>query len=224
MTNEPTPLQQLRDRLDDERGWRGSLRSLPTPLRLLACLLVLALSALAVGLLLRRSDFPVYPALLMAMSVAALAAFALLSARAFLWPLHALEPSRMAAGIWLLLGLGFPVLLALLPEAHGFVHEHPESFEGRGADFWPRAAACLVFGLVTSLPLLALVLLADRRERPRAGRLAFAAAAAGLAANLTLLLHCPLVARGHLLAGHAGVGVVFLLLLGAAAFLRARKM
>ena len=84
------------------------------------------------------------------------------------------------------------------------MHEHPESFEGRGADFWPRASACLLFGTLTSLPLLAALVLADRRERRPAGSLAFAAAAAGLAGNLTLLLHCPLVARGHLLVGHAG--------------------
>jgi hypothetical protein len=232
VTHEPTPdrgpseqsLQQLRGRLAGEKGWRGRLLSLPTPVRVGAGLVVLALTALAVGLAMRRSDFAAYPAPLMAVSLALLAAFALLSTRVFLWPLHAREPSRLAAGGWLLLGLGFPVLLAMLPEAHGLVHEHPESFEGRGADFWPRAAGCLVFGMATSLPLLALLLLADRRERRSAARLAFAAAAAGLAGNLMLLLHCPLVAREHLLVGHVGVGFVVLLLLEAVAWARLRKM
>jgi hypothetical protein len=227
VTREPKPseelLGQLRARLAGERGWRGRLRSLPTPVRLLAGLLVLALTALAVLLLRRRSDLAAYPVPLLVASLVLLAALALLALRAYLWPLHRRAPSAVAAGGWLLLGLGFPVLLALLPEAHDLVHAHPESFEGRGADFWPRSAACLVFGLAVSLPLLGLMLLADRRDRRGLGRLAFAAAAAGLAGNLVLLLHCPLVARGHLLAGHASVGLVYLLLLAAAARLRARR-
>lgn len=217
------PLRRLRTRLEKERGWRGRLRSLPTPLRLLAGLLVLALTALAIGVFRRRSDFAAYPAPLLVVNLVLLATLTLLSIRVFLWPLHRREPRALATGGWLLLALGLPVLLALLPEAHGLVHEHPESFGGRGADFWPRAAACLVFGMAMSLPLLAVLLLADRRDRRRTGRLALAAGAAGLAGNVVLLLHCPLVARGHLLAGHASVGFAFLLLFGCAAWVRARR-
>jgi len=216
-------LEELRVRLAAERGWRGRLRSLSTPVRLLAGLLILALTAVGVGALLRRPDFPVYPRLLMAASLLLLAVLALLSVRVVLRPLQTAEPGRVAAGLLMLLGLGVPVALALLPEAHAFVHEHPESFAGRGADLWPRAARCLAFGMLLSSPLLLWVWLADRRERWSPARLALAAAGAGLGANLYLLLHCPLVAREHLLAGHASTGIVLLLGLGAAAWARARR-
>ena len=36
-------------------------------------------------------------------------------------------------------GILIPVMIALLPAAHAMADTHPESFEGAGADFWPRA-------------------------------------------------------------------------------------
>ena len=152
----------------------------------------------------------------MAAGLALLAALVAVTARLFLRPLQAPAPSRFGILGWALLGLAFPLVLHLLPEAHHLVHEHPESFEGRGADFWPRAWRCLAFGTVTALPLLAVLLMTDRRDRIGTARGVLAAATAGLAGNLLLMLHCPLVDRAHLVAGHAGVGVVFLLVLGIA--------
>lgn len=216
-------LQRLRTRLEEEAGWRGRLRSLPDATRLLVSVLIIAVLGLAVGLLLRRTDFAAYPAPRMVASLLLLAGLAVVLVRLFFWPLHRREPSAFWVGAGVLLALGIPLLLSLVPEAHGLVHEHPESFKGRGADFYGRAATCLLFGAVTALPLFAVLLLADRRDRPRFVRLALGAGVAGLAGNLTLLLHCPLVGRGHLVAGHATVGFAFLLLVGAAAWWRARR-
>jgi len=216
-------LRQVRARIADDGGWRGRLRSLSTPARLLVCVLVLACTALAVVFLLRRSDLGAYPALRMVVSLLLLVAFAVATIRFFLRPLQQRGPHIAWAGAWALLGLALPVVLALLPEAHGLVHEHPASFEGRGDDFWPRAAACLLFGVVTALPLAGLLLLVDRRDDVALGRAALVAGVAGLAGNLVLLLHCPLVARGHLVAGHATVGVAFLVLLLPLVLFRIRK-
>jgi len=49
--------------------------------------------------------------------------------------------------------------------------------------------------------------LLDRGAHAGLGRRLLAAAAAGLAADLALELHCPIDDPGHLLAGHAAVGV-----------------
>lgn len=206
-------LRGLHARLEHERGWRGRLRSLPTPVRLAACLIALALVALAVVVWVRRGDLAAYPRLALAEGLALLAALAVGAVVLFLRPLQARAPGRARTWVWVLVGLAFPLVLYLLPEAHHLVHEHPESFQGRGADFWPRALRCLAFGTMTALPLLAVLLLVDRRDHVDVARGALAAAAAGLAANFVLMLHCPLVGRAHLIAGHAGVGVVFLLVL-----------
>jgi hypothetical protein len=215
-------LRGLRSQLERERGWRGRLRSLPTPLRLAACLAAVVAVALAVVATVRRGDLADYPAGPMAGSLALFAALVVVAARLFLRPLQARQPGRGRILWWALVGLLFPLALYLLPEAHHLVHEHPESFEGRGADFWPRSFRCLAFGTLTALPLLALLLLADRRDRIGFSRAALAAAAAGLAGNLVLMLHCPLVGRAHLITGHATVALIFLVALGLA--FRVRRM
>jgi hypothetical protein len=67
------------------------------------------------------------------------------------------------------------------------------------------AAGCAMLGTVAALPLLGLLFVLDRGSSP--GGLALAAAA-GAAANTTLLLHCGNANFEHMLAGHATVVLI----------------
>jgi hypothetical protein len=106
-----------------------------------------------------------------------------------------------------------PTLFALLPEAHHERLLHPESFADEGAQFWIRVVGCLVFGSLLALPFMASIALLDRRDRLGRGRALLVALAGGATGNVALLLHCPLVSRDHILAGHATVPVFLALLL-----------
>ncbi len=97
------------------------------------------------------------------------------------------------------------------------------------ASLWPRAEAaaasnplatdappfmfmaCLGIGLLLGLPVYALLRLFDQGNT--FGNL-MAAAAAGLAGNLLLNMHCPVHSGPHALCGHASVAVIFVLGLG----------
>lgn len=202
-------LRQARQAIAAEQGWRGSLRSLPTPMRFFMALGVVGATTLAAGVLNRRMDFAAYPAGLMAASSVALAIGAMAALALFLRPIHRRAPRATWLGAVAVAGIGIPVLLALLPEAHALIEAHPESFAGAGADLVPRALACFFYGIATALPALALIFLLDRSDHRTPARMLMAAALAGLSANLTLLLHCPLVTRSHLLLGHATIPLAF---------------
>lgn len=83
---------------------------------------------------------------------------------------------------------------------------------------WPgptlatSAFGCAAFGLLAGALPVTLVALVDRGAQPPAWRLLAGAAAGGLLATVVLQLHCPNVARTHLLVGHATVGPVLALL------------
>ena len=209
-------LASVRSRLDSERGWRGRLRALPTPWRVGLGIAVLVALALAIGVFAPRSDLADYPVGLLSAAVIALAGGAILSTLLLLRPLQLRPVSARRVALLAFAGFGIPAVLAW-PQAHDLVHAHPESFLGTGDDFAKHALGCFAFGLVTALPFVALLLALDRRERRPWRDVALCAAAGGLAGNLTLLLHCPLVAREHLYAGHATVGLGFLALLVALA-------
>lgn len=209
-------LAGMRTRLEAERGWRGRLRSLSTRRRVGFGIATLAALALVVGILVPRSDLDAYPTGLLAASAAALVVLAILSTLALLRPLQLRPLSARRAVLLACAALGLPAVLAW-PQAHDLVHAHPESFLGTGDDFLPRAFGCFCWGTVTALPFVALLLALDRRERRPWRDLVLFAAAGGLAGNLTLLLHCPLVASEHLYAGHATVSLGYLALLGAMA-------
>ena len=113
------------------------------------------------------------------------------------------------------LGLA-PLLLAglyLMPVAHTdpLASAQPQ---GAGAVLL-RALPCLGVGMSIAL-IGSIALRAFDRGGSRA--LVLLASAGGVAANLLLLLHCPLTAPAHLLLGHLGV----LLLVVAGALLLAR--
>jgi nitrate/nitrite transporter NarK len=64
-----------------------------------------------------------------------------------------------------------------------------------------------------ALPFMAAVFLLDRRDRLGRRRALLVALAGGAAGNVALLLHCPLVSRDHIFAGHTTVPVFLALLL-----------
>lgn len=71
--------------------------------------------------------------------------------------------------------------------------------------------ACMGMGLLLGIPAYALLRLFDRGNS--FGNL-MAAAAAGLAGNLLLNMHCPVQTGAHALLGHASVAMIFVLGLG----------
>jgi hypothetical protein len=74
-------------------------------------------------------------------------------------------------------------------------------------------ARCFAYGAVLVLPFLVLYWLLERRDRVSVTTLLTVGGAAGVAANLLLYAHCPSVHEGHLLLGHASIGVAWALLL-----------
>lgn len=208
----------------ERRGWR-SARSWSTPAREAAVMAVVVAVTLAVLFVTPRLDLAAYPRPRLLALTAALVLCLAAALRELFRP-QGLRARRaglaIASGAALLL---VPLGAALLPAPHGHVHLHPESFEGTGADFVPRAVACLVFGLVTATPALLASLALSRHASLSGARIALAAGAAGLAGTLGLLAHCPLVGVPHRVAGHGAVGIVVALLLAAGTALvrRSRK-
>jgi hypothetical protein len=191
--------QAVRADLERERGAVAWLRSRSTPARLGLALGLVALVAALVLLLAARHDLHAYP---LARLVAMLGWFTV-AAGACAWlalrPAYLPRPSRAVIAAAAAFALGGPVVMALLPEVHT-------------NDLRGHAAVC--FGIGTVAGLLALVVArALDRGAQGAGQLVLAAAAAGLLANITLALHCPVNHLGHLLLGHASVP--FALVVGA---------
>jgi hypothetical protein len=189
---------------------RSRLRDWPTPWRRLVVVMVALVLPGAAWALAPRADFQAYPAARMLLALGSLGAIAslLLVAAQRPWQRPGLSPAAVMAGVGaaLLAALG----LAALPAAHVLL---PHTAIPPDAGLWQHAWPCLRFGLCVALPVFgASHLLA--RETPYATWMA--AAAAGLAGNLALQLHCPITEPVHLLAGHASVGLVMLLPLAVA--------
>ena len=200
---------ELACRVDEEAGPGAWLRSRSTPVRTVLALVVPGLAAIVYWMTKRRADWDVYPQHRMLLEVGVLVLAVWLVARVELRPLqHAARPITRAG--MALVAFVAPVAIALLAPAHT---AHAASLQGAGADFWPRALACLGFGLSIGLPTLIVVRLLDRNpEGPRVLML-LACGLGGLAGNLALHLHCPITHLSHLLVGHASIGLVLLPLL-----------
>jgi hypothetical protein len=193
--------------IDAERGPLAWLRSRPTPVRLLAALLGGAIVVFLGG---RARDGHAAPE----RSLVWLAAFAVAG----------------AVSIWFLLApLGrrrpsFPLRVALIGSALGlpFFHALTGSLSERPpprsvASFAEQAFACFSYGLLLTLPFLAVLWALERSQRPWLKVVTGAGALAGLVANAALTLHCASTDAHHLALGHAtiGVGLVCLGALGA---------
>lgn len=194
-----------------EQRLTARLRSLATPSRA-ALALASGLVILVVGLLKLRPDLGVYPLLRLVLELGSLGLVGLGAGWLWLRPLHRPALPGWLAFTLVLLALLLPWALSALPTAHT---AHHASLAGTGDDLVRRAVACFLFGSLLALPLALFLALLGRGAR-RLVRLAVLPAAAGAVAGLVSLnLHCPLTSPVHLLAGHAPIVLVMVLLVAA---------
>jgi hypothetical protein len=195
----------------EEQGFRAWLRSRPNPVRLLLAGAAFVLVT-ALGLRHLRPDFAVVPALELG---GLLAAFALVGgvAASRAVPVVGARPKRVPSEVILAAALGLPALAALARTATTLAPA------ADGAAFVRQAWSCFSYGSLLTIPLVVVLWLLDRGAGPRS-RIFHAAAVAGLAANAALTLHCPNGSSGHLVVGHATIGVA---LAAAAALLLRRR-
>ena len=202
--------------LQAEVGVRARLRALATPFRTAALLGVAVALVLYQLLQHRRPDFAEYsPAVFWGISGAFGLALVVGSSslmRGASAPLTRQARQPRAALLWLLL----PALLALLVPLGS---SSPVWLEA-----WGSPSACFNYGAALVAPLVLLYWLFERRDNVPTAVVVSAGALAGVAANLLLFAHCPSSHLGHLLAGHASIGVAWALLLGllSRAFQRSR--
>ncbi len=200
---------ELALQVERETGPVAWLRSRSTPVRTLLALAVPALAAGVYWATKRRADWDAYPQPRMLVEIGVLVLAVWLVARTELRPLqHASRPVARASVA--LAAFVTPIAIAWFAPAHT---SHAASLQGTGADFWPRALACLGFGLSIGLPVLIVVRLLERNPEGSRSLVLLACGLGGLAGNLTLHLHCPITHLPHLLVGHASIGVVLLPLL-----------
>jgi hypothetical protein len=196
--------------LSREAGLRGRLRALPTRTRTALVAGVVGLTFLTVQLFMRRRvDWAEYsPTLFWSVAALLVGAFCFglqRLLRGATAPLHVAERDRTFAILLLVL----PALLALvapLGAAHGDI-ENP-------ALAWATSGNCFALGAAAVVPFLALAWLLERRDHVPLVALALAGALSGVAANLLLYVHCGSEHLGHLLLGHASIGLTWALALG----------
>ncbi len=175
--------------------------------------------ALLVLALTRRADLDMYPTLRLLVELATMCSGGVLMMMAALRPVSKppLPPGLLA--VLVTAALAGPLTLAMMPQAHA---AHVASLAGIAADFVPRALGCLTFGVLSGVPLAALLWLMQRGDKPRHHLVLVLAGAAGLSGLLALHLHCPITHAKHLLWGHAFVPTVLTLAVAALAVFQAR--
>ncbi len=204
MSDLPIDMAALKERVRADRSAAPAV-GLGTAARLVAAAGFGVLFPAAVGLLSLRPDYRVHPLFQLSIYGAVLIALAVMLAWRATRPEHIVERPR--TWLWVALALVGPVLLALLPPAH---HAHPISLIGAGPNMVPIALGCLGFGVFIGVLPFLVTRLVDRGERWMGDGLFAAAMMGGVAGNLALVLHCPVVWTSHQLLGHATVGLVYL--------------
>lgn len=187
--------------VSQEVGLRARLRA--QPLRVRAATLLSVVGALFVFQFLRnrRSDFGDYSPTVFwgvaALSVFALVAGAVAVLRGPSAPLGSRGRQLAVAG----LVLAVPALLAFVaPLGAG---------SAEAANAWGDPSSCFTYGAALAVPLVLLYWLFERRDAAPLSALVMAGGVVGVAANLLLHVHCSSAHLGHLLLGHAGIGVVW---------------
>ncbi len=120
-----------------------------------------------------------------------------------LWLLHVATAPLSTARLGQRLALG----LLLVPVATAVM-----AYEANAT--WASPGFCFTYGGLLAAPFVVVAWLLERRDRVPAASLLVVGALAGVTANLLLHVHCPSVHLGHLLLGHASIGVAWALGLG----------
>jgi hypothetical protein len=198
-------LAELHRAIERDSGPTAWLRSRTTPFRVAVALAAVALVSAYQLVFARRVDLPVYPAGTLLVSVAAHVLALGLTVAIALRPLQKPAPAAWVGPVAIAAAVLVPVALALRAPVH---ENHPVSLIGAGSDFAPLALGCFLYGGMLAVPVLGLLWALDRGEHRSKRAALLAAAFGGLAANLALELHCPSTQLTHLLAGHATIAVV----------------
>jgi hypothetical protein len=185
--------------VEQDRGFVSKLRGLSTPSRwLIATASVVLLVGIVFGVV-RRSDLdqcPPWQLALLAMSYIAPLSF--LVGR-ILSPLHQVEAQLKQLAAVTYLAFCAPFVWAFFPP-------HGAHMVGDGMG----RHDCLLLGFVVGAMVIGLLRVLDRAPDADRPRVAMAAAAGGLVANLALVLHCPGIKPLHLAIAHAPIGLLLL--------------
>jgi hypothetical protein len=193
-------------------GPAGWLRSRPTTERVLLGAAWAALLVTAVAIEMPRSAFGPVPTARVVLVVTVLSALLALTLRLGLRALHTLPPSRRAVLVTFAAAFAAPFAFALLPAAG------PAMAVGGSSGAVRASLGCFVIGAATGALLVVSLWALDRGAHRSRDIVLLAAAGGGLVGNAALELHCPATSPGHLLLGHASIGLVL-----AAAYLLARR-
>jgi hypothetical protein len=208
----------LEQSIAQERGLLAWLRHRSTAQRTAAALVVALAPAATQVVFALRADIGQYPA----PRFIALAILQVLViggvVKAQLLPLYVRQVNWQRL-LMLAVGLGVPLLLAILAPAHegaaGIASLPQRSFAA-------QAFVCLRYGLLLAAPCVLLMFAFDRQVARSRTITAALAAVGGLVGNLALFMHCPIEDVAHRVVGHASIGFVVWGIV-ATAVLRARR-
>jgi hypothetical protein len=203
---DPGLLAAVERDLEREQGPRAWLRSRSTRLRFALVLLAGLVVFAAICLLAPRPDFATARDDRWFVLAALLVVGVVLGAEGALRALGRAQPGSLLGAALLVLLL--PLLIGLLPAADG---QHPAHLVGERVGFATSALRCFFFGVLISVPMGTLIWFASREDRLAPSALIFSAGSTGVMAYLALHAHCAVSHPGHLIAGHATVGIAWLL-------------
>lgn len=212
-------LSQTQLQVSREWGLFAWLRSRKTPVRLALGLSVALIPAAAQLAFAHRTDLFDYPLARLLAATAAYLVAAVLATTALLSPLY--RP-RSFRGLWAVaaISFGLPFVVAALAPAHD---QHISTASDMQHSFIVQAWICLRYGTLLSLPAVLLFFAMDRQLGKGRRFLTLTAGMGTVAGNFVLLLHCPNDQPAHQLLGHATVGLLLFVLIGAVIAVTRRK-
>ncbi len=159
----------------------------------------------------RRNDLGDYPLPRLLLAVVMYLAIVAFVTKTLLSPLYRPKSPRALVSA-AALAFGLPFILAALAPAYAQQASHVEI----QLSFLYQAGLCLRYGTLLSFPAVLLFVAMDRQLARGRLFLTLTASIGGVAGNFALLLHCPNEQPAHQLLGHATVGLVLLICIGAA--------
>jgi len=206
-----TLLSQTQLRISRERGLLAWLRSRKTPVRLALGVSVALIPAAAQLAFAPRRDLGDYPLTWLLLAVVVYLAIVVLATKRVLAPLFRPKSSLALASV-AAVAFSLPFIFAALAPSQAQPVSHAEIQHS----FFYHAAVCLRYGTLLSFPAVLLFVAMDRQVARGRLFLTLTAGIGGIVGNFALLLHCPNGQLAHQLLGHATVGLVLLICIGAA--------